>query len=301
MVPVRLVVAAVLWTAAGLAAQSPAPTAPTLPASVPLPDQDAFFAEVRKRLASNDLIQSRYSFRERSTELHLNPFGRNLGTDGVQVFEVYPHPDEALTYRRLVEDDGRALSRDELAEQDRKYRGKLAAWQRRLSQEDASGRAVRIRRAEEAKQRDAALAREALDLFDFRITGRSTWEKEPAILIAFTPRDGVSPRSREGRVARAFAGQAWVHEHEYEVMNVEATAIEDVSFGWGVIAKLYKGSTARFTRRRINGAWLPVESRFTGTGRAVIFRRLQIDFARDYYDYRPFDISELAARLGWEP
>ena len=301
MVPVRLVLAALLSIAAGAAAQSPAPQVRAPQSSAPLPDQDAFFAEARKRLASNDLIQSRYSYRERSTELHLNPFGRSLGTDGVQVFEVYPHPEEALTYRRLVEDDGRALSREELAEQDREYRTKLAAWQRRVSREGTTGRAVRVRKAEEAKQRDAALAREALDMFEFRITGRSMWENEPAIIIAFTPRPGVSPRSREGRVARAFAGQAWVHEHEYEVMNVEATAIEDVSFGWGMVAKLYKGSTARFTRRRINGTWLPVESRFAGTGRAIVFRKLDIDFARDYYDYRPFDVSELAARLGWEP
>jgi len=301
MVPVRLLLAGLLWTAAGLAAQSPAPTSPAPLSSAPLPDQDAFFAEARKRLASNDLIQSRYSYRERSTELHLNPFGRNLGTDGVQVYEVYPHPEDALTYRRLVEDDGRVLTRDELAEQDREYRAKLVAWQRRLSREGTTGRAVRMRKAEEAEQRDAALAREALDMFEFRITGRSTWENEPAVIVAFRPRPGVAPRSREGRVARAFAGQAWVHEHEYEVMNVEATAIEDVSFGWGMIAKLYKGSTARFTRRRIHGAWLPVETRFAGTGRAIVFRKLEIDFERDYYDYRPFEISQLAARLGWEP
>jgi hypothetical protein len=70
-----LVVVLLAIAAAGLAAQSPAP----------LPDQETFFAEARKRLASNDLIQSRYSFRERTTELRLNPFGRTVGTGPANV------------------------------------------------------------------------------------------------------------------------------------------------------------------------------------------------------------------------
>jgi hypothetical protein len=291
MAHVRLLLAVLLSVTAGLAAQSPAP----------LPDEKAFFAEARKRLASNDLLMRRYAYRERSTELHLNPFGRRVGTNGVQVYEVYPHPEEGLTYRRLVEDDGRALSPAELEEQDRRYRDRLQAWQRRLESEGTSGRALREKKAAEARERDAALAREALDLFDFTLEGRDTWERQPAIVVRFAPRPGASPRSREGRVARAFAGRAWIHEFDYEVMNVEATALDDVSFGWGMIAKLYKGSTARFTRRRFEGGWLPVETRFEGTGRALLFRKVTIDFARDYYDYTPFDIAELPARLGWAP
>lgn len=276
----------------GVLAQSP---------SAPLPDQAAFFAEARKRLASNDLIQSRYSFRERETELRLNPFGRSMGTGPTNVYEVYPHPEEDLTYRRLIERDGEPLSEEELAEQDRDYRDKLAAWQRRLAREGTSARAARLERAAEAKAKDEAMAREALEMFDFQITGRDTWQGQPAIVVSFSPKPGTSPRSREGRVARAFAGRAWIHEFDYEVMNVEAQAIDDVTFGWGMIAKLYRGSKARFTRQRVDGAWLPVESRFEGTGKALMVRRLVIKFARDYYDYRPFDASDLPSRLGWAP
>jgi hypothetical protein len=286
-----LVVVLLAIAAAGLAAQSPAP----------LPDQETFFAEARKRLASNDLIQSRYSFRERTTELRLNPFGRTVGTGPANVYEVYPHPEEELTYRRLVERDGRPLAEEELAEQDREYREKLAAWQERLAREGTSARAMRQRKIAEARKKDEAMAREAIDMFDFKIVGRDTWNNEPAIVITFTPRPDASPRTREGRVARAFTGRAWIHEFEFEVMNVEAKATDDVSFGWGVIAKLHKGSIARFTRRRMDGSWLPVESRFSGTGRALMLRKVVIDFERNYYDYRPFDITDLPARLGWAP
>lgn len=292
MARVRLILAVLVSLSAVVDAQPPAQ---------PLPDEATFFAETRKRLASNDLIQSRYSFRERETELRLNPFGRSMGTGPTNVYEVYPHPEEDLTYRRLIERDGQPLSADELAEQDRDYRDKLADWQRRLAREGTSARAARLKRTAEAKAKDEAMAREALEMFDFQITGRDTWKGQPAIIVTFTPKPHTSPRSREGRIARAFAGRAWIHEFDYEVMNVEAQAIDDVAFGWGMIAKLYRGSKARFTRQRFDGAWLPVESRFEGTGKALMVRRIVIKFARDYYDYRPFDQADLPARLGWAP
>ncbi len=269
-----------------------------LPAQ-PLPDQDTFFAEVRKRLAGNDLIMSRFSYRERSTELKLNPFGR-MGTGPVRVYEVYPHPNDDLTYRRLVERDGRRLTLAEIEEQDREYRETLSDWQRRVAREGQSEREARLRKAQEARERDQEQAREAIDMFDFSITGRDTWEGQPAIVIAFQPRKDARPRSREGRVARAFAGRALVHETEYEVMHVEATALDDVSFGWGMIARLHKGSEVRFTRRKTAGAWLPAETRFEGTGRALLLRKVTIHFRRTYDAYRSFDPSELPARLGWE-
>ncbi len=265
--------------------------------SLPLPDRDAFFAEVQKRLASNDIIQSRYSYRQKSTELKLNPFGR-MGTGPVLVHEVYPHPDDKLTYRRLVERDGRPLSGAEIAEQDRAYLERLEEWNRRTAREGESARRLRLQRAKEGRERDEARAREALEMFDFAIAGRDTWDGQPAIIITFTPRPDARPRTREGRIARAFSGRAWIHEHEYEVMNVEATAIDDVSFGFGIIAKLHQGSSARFVRRRMGGRWMPVESRFEGTGRALLVRRVVIHFWREYSDYRPFEPDELPARLG---
>lgn len=283
--PTVLVALALLVIAAVPRAQSP-----------PLPDQDTFFAEVRKRLASNDRLMSRFSYRERSTELKLNPFG-HMGTGPERVFEVYPHPAEDLTYRRLVEEDGRTLTREELHEQDLKYLRELDEWKRRLEREGQSEREERLRKAEEALAKERELAREALDMFTFTIVARDTWEGNPAIVVAFEARPDARPRTREGRVARAFKGRAWVHETEYEVMHVEATATDDVGFGWGIIARLHRGSEVRFTRRRIAGVWLPVETAFDGTGRALLVRKVTIHFRRTYYDYRPFDVSELPARL----
>ena len=65
------------------------------------------------------------------------------------VYEVYPHPEEELTYRRLIERDGRPVSAKEMAEQDRDYREKLDAWQRRMAQRGQ----LRIERLRKGRRR----------------------------------------------------------------------------------------------------------------------------------------------------
>lgn len=262
----------------------------------PLPDRDAFFGEVRKRLASNTLLQSRYTFRERVTELNLNPFGR-MGTGPIEVYEVYP-VDYELTYRRLVERNGVAVARTEVVEQDRRFLRRYREWQRQLATERKGEREARLKRQADDKAKDQARAREALDIFDFSMERRETLEGQPAVVVSFKPRPHASPRSREGKVAKSFEGLAWIQEHDYEVMKVEATAVEDASIGGGVIGRLHKGARAVFIRRAINGQWLPVQTQFDGSGRALLVRKVTFNFRREYFDYRPFDPSELPARLG---
>jgi hypothetical protein len=48
-----------------------------------------------------------------------------------------------------------------------------------------------------------------------------------------------------------------------------------------------KGATVTVHREPVaDGLWLPVSFRFDGEGRAVLFRKLKINFAVDWFDYR---------------
>ncbi len=257
----------------------------------PLPDAEAFFAKARERLASNALLQSRYAFKERRTEIKMNPLGR-MGTGPMLVYEVYPSVDPEMTYRRVIQRDGKLVPAAEIAAQDRAYRSRYEGWRRELARATPDERAARLHRQAEEEKRQRVLARETLALFTFTIDRRDAWQGHPAIVVRFAPKPGARPRSRESRVASAFAGQVWIHENEHEIMHLEADTIDDVSFGWGMIAKLHEGAKASLTRDEMNGVWLPSETRFTGTGRAMMFRRVTINYVREYFDYRPFDPAE---------
>ncbi len=154
-----------------------------------------------------------------------------------------------------------------------------------------------MQRQQIAAERDRARANEAMDLFQFALVRRDTLDGQPVIVVSFKPNPNVEPRTREGRVAASFAGLAWVHEHEYQVMRVEAEAIVDTSFGLGVVAKLNRGAKALFTRRRIGDVWLPVETHVTGTGRAMLFRKVTINYLRQYSDYHSFEPADLPSLL----
>jgi hypothetical protein len=106
----------------------------------------------------------------------------------------------------------------------------------------------------------------------------------PSIVISFTARPDARPTTREGRLARVFAGHLWVDEATRELMYVEAVAGDDVSFG-GFIAKVYEGTRAIVVRQEIApGVWMPTRLTLTGDVRAL-FRKVKIDHVIEWFDY----------------
>lgn len=252
----------------------------------PLPDPETFFRTVRANLARAERVAHLYAFKERRTDVHTNPFGR-IGTGGTRVSEVYPSATRQLTYRRLVERNGVAVAAQELAEQDRQYRTRVADVQQRLvtgSADEGRRREADLARARQRGQRRIDAVVEALQ---FRVEGRTVYEGVPAIVVSFAARPGARPDTREGRIAQTFAGTVWIHEAAGEVMRVEAKSIDDLSFGFGLVARLGKGTEATLTRRPVEqDLWMPTKLTLKGRGRAAVFRTLAIDFAIDWFEYR---------------
>ena len=151
------------------------------------------------------------------------------------------------------------------------------------------GAARRIRSV--ARQRGERRIADVIDTLQFRIDGRAVHEGAPAIVVSFTPRPGAKPETREGRMAQRFVGTVWIHEAAAEVMRVEAISVESISFGFGLVARLGSGAEATLTRQPVEpDLWMPTQLTLKGRGRAALFlRRLVIDFASDWFDYRRLD------------
>jgi hypothetical protein len=193
-----------------------------------------------------------------------------------------------------VEREGVPVPAEQVAQQDRAYLARLDEFRQGLAREGASERDARLRRDRDQAAKERAQVAEATRIFIFRIDRRETYDGQPAIVVRFTPRPDQAPQSREARVAYAFAGTAWVHEHDYELMRLEATAVDDVSFGWGMIAKLNPGMKVLVTRTRLaDGTWVPERSHFAGDGRALLLRKVVIDDLREYSGYTPYDPEQI--------
>jgi hypothetical protein len=107
------------------------------------------------------------------------------------------------------------------------------------------------------------------------------------VVVTFEPRPDARPETREGRLARVFRGTILVDEQAREVVRVDATAIDDISFGFGLVARLNEGSTVTLLREPVDeSTWLPTSLRFHGDGRALLFRRLRVNHVIEWFDYR---------------
>jgi hypothetical protein len=88
-----------------------------------------------------------------------------------------------------------------------------------------------------------------------------------------------------------FTARAWISESEYELVRVEVEAIEPISFGLGILARLQPGATASFERRKVNDeVWLPARMTYQGGGRVLLLRKMRLAGSSDFFDYRRFSV-----------
>src|SRR5688572_22772862 len=108
----------------------------------PLPDFNTFAAEVKKHLATDEERQSGYMYIERRIEQKVDGSGRLTG-EAVKVFEVYPGLPDEPRYRRLIEENGRGVSPEKLAREDRERQQRVDAYAKGLASESRRQKAAR--------------------------------------------------------------------------------------------------------------------------------------------------------------
>lgn len=265
---------------------TPLPAPAQLEPERPLPDVRTFLDEVRRNLHSDEYLLEQYTFTERRIERRFDAKG-GVKKETHEVCEVYPSARPRRTYRKVVERNGRRLSEKELAEQDRDYEKKLP----KAPEEGEAAEARRRERQARRERQEREIVDELFRVYDITITGRELVEGRSAIVVTFRPRRGVKPSNRSGKIFQKFAGRAWVDEEDRQVVRAEGELLDTFSYGLGVLARLYKGATASFQRRKVNGeVWLPSEARFTGRARLLLVKGLRIDSLSEYSDYKKFNV-----------
>ncbi len=260
--------------------------------SRPLPDRETFLAETRRHLDSDEQLQSRYTFKERRTELRQDGSGAWMPRE-TKLFEVYPSPVPDLTYDRLIERNGVKVSDPALAAADQKQLDEVADFRKKLRGESPADRVRRLARLKQAADKDRAMVADVLSVLDFSLVRREIVEGRSMIVVAFTPRDDAHPRTREGKVVQHFTGLVWVDEEAHQVERAEARAVDTISFGWGILARFDEGMRGEFVRRKIaDGTWLPASARLTGVGHLFFFKKIVIGYVNEYFDYEKIDPNE---------
>jgi hypothetical protein len=257
----------------------------------PLPERDTFLAEVKKRLKTDSALQAGYAFSERETEQKLDGSGK-VKEQHVKVYEVYPPLPGEAPYRRLIEEDGKAVPASELAKKDRERQRKVEEYAHEVAMRSQADY-EKARRAYDKEMRERSEDIEDIfNVFDVRMVGREQIDGHGTIAFVLNPRPDAKPRTDSGKMMHHFSARAWISETEYELVKVDVEAIEPISFGLGILARLQPGATASFQRRKVNGeAWLPARVTYSGGGRLLMLKKMRLAGSSDFFDYRKFSVS----------
>ena len=257
----------------------------------PLPDQESFLNETRKHLQTDSTLQSSYVYVETRRELKLDKDGRTR-EESVKVVESYPGFPGEDRWERVIAEDGRPVPPEELAKQDRERRQKADEIVQRLAKDSSKELARQERELQkDRRERDEALS-DIFNVFEIRMIGRERIEEHDTIAFVLTPRRDAKPKTHAGDQMRHFSVRAWVSESDHELVKVEAEAIDDLKFGWGVLARLHKGARLSFLRRKVNGeVWLPAVVNYTGSARVGLLVTLRRSGTSEFSGYRKYSVD----------
>ena len=258
--------------------------------TVSVPDRAALIERVKGNLLDDQDAERLYTYTERSRQFRTERGQRSVKTE--RVYEVYPELDGRGLYRRLVATNGTPTSPAELAKQDRKRRAEVENALQKQARETPKQRERRLRDEQKRRADERAKLDEAFRLLEFRFTERAVLGGRTALVAEFRPRPGAKATSREGKVLQKFKGRAFVSEADAQVVRVEMEALDNISFGLGVLARVNKGSEAAFERRFVNGeVWLPASFRLRASGRQFLVRGIDLDTEVEWFDYRKFTVD----------
>jgi len=132
---------------------------------------------------------------------------------------------------------------------------------------------------EVADQREELARRQLLvatlpDAFIFEFAGV---EPDGRLKFKFTPDPKFSPSNRETQVFKGMRGLLWIEPTYERIADVQGELFKDVSFGWGILGRLYKGGTFEVVQTQIvPGVWRITTLNLDFKGRAFLFSGLRI-------------------------
>jgi hypothetical protein len=190
----------------------------------------------------------------------------------------------------MIEEDGKPVPESKLAQKDRDRQKEVESYARRMT--TTAGRDRDTQQREKDRRRYNAAIDDLFRIYDIHVVRRESIAGHDTIFVTLTPRPGVKPQTDDGDVMRHFKARAWISESDYELVRAEIEAIDDLSFGLGLLARVHKGTVATFQRRKVNNeTWLPEQVTWTASARVLLLRRLRIRGVSEFSGYRKFTVD----------
>jgi hypothetical protein len=258
----------------------------------PLPELQPFLAQTRTRLQTDNERQRSYIYVETQRERKLDGAGR-VRSEKVKIVESYPPlPGEGERWERVLEEDGRRKTEAELARQDAERQKAAEAVAKRLSSENTADRAKTTRAYEQDRKEALDRINDIFLVYDIKMAGRERFEGHDTIALTLEPKPNSKPVTREGKWMQYFRCRAWISESDHELVKLSVEAIRDANIGFGLLARMNKGTEMTFSRRFINNeVWLPARADYNIKARVLMLKRYLQGGTIEFSNYRKFTVD----------
>ena len=155
------------------------------------------------------------------------------------------------------------------------YKRQLQLWEdilKRITQPgDSKGQAAREKY--EKRQHDRAdFVDAAGNAYLVKWAGRETHNGFNCDVFNLTPNPDFRPRSMFQNALAHVTAKIWVERDTNQLVRGEAQVLSDISFGGGLLGKLYRGGTVSLEQAPVApGIWLPTRTEYQFTGRKFLF------------------------------
>lgn len=138
--------------------------------------------------------------------------------------------------------------------------------QKLLSDHDAVKSEMQDQKAETQRRIRMVQAFPAAFYFDY------VGQKKDVLQFNFRPNPDFSPKDRETQMYRGMEGSLWINEAQERMVQVKGKLTKDVSFGWGVFGRLYKGGIYEISQTELApGQWRITQLNVDVKGRILFF------------------------------
>ncbi|MBM3744208.1 MAG: hypothetical protein FJW34_00250 [Acidobacteria bacterium] len=250
------------------------------PSGDPEPGSRALMREVVAKLEEEARAREQYGFLRFHERRELSADGR---LKKQQSWLARQSLVDGFMVERLIERDGRPLSAGE-----RQRHG--AALRKALDEYKALSPAERERHRQEERRKYAeenAWLKELPEALDCQLVGEETLNGRAVLVFAVSPRPGYQPRNLRTRVFLKVKGQIWIDQEAHEMVRVQVEMFDDVTVGWGLIGRFFKGTRAAIERQRVQPkVWLTTSEVVRFAARILLVKSVNEEVTTRYSEYR---------------
>jgi hypothetical protein len=115
--------------------------------------------------------------------------------------------------------------------------------------------------------------------FTHRWVGRETVNGRLCDILQLVPNPAYHPHTLLQEAMSHVTAKIWVDHDQNQLVRGEAHVIKDVSFGGGILGKLYRGGVFSLDQSEVApGVWLPTRYQYDFTARKFLFTFEQHQF-----------------------